>query len=204
MSGVGVRGCVVSVVVSAWIVVSISAMALSAREQGKTATPTTVGIGRPATAAEIAAWDIDIGPDGVGLPPGRGTAAAGAPVYAARCAGCHGKSGKEGPNDVLVGRDPRQGFPFSIDARIPKTIGNYWPYATTLFDYIRRAMPPEAPGSLRDDEVYALVGLLLSWNEIVPADAVMDAATLPKVQMPARDRFVADPRTTPKRRGGGR
>jgi hypothetical protein len=170
-----------------------------ARGQGKpTLPPATFGIGRPATPSEIAVLDIDVGPDGNGLPSGRGTSIEGAPIYGARCAGCHGKSGKEGPNDVLVGRDPRQGFPFSTDPRLPRTIGNYWPYATTLFDYIRRAMPPDAPGTLKDDEVYALVALLLAWNEIIPSDAVMDAASLPKVQMPARDRFVPDSRTSPK------
>jgi cytochrome c len=160
--------------------------------------PPTFGIGRPATPAEIAALDIDAGPDGVGLPPGRGTAADGAPVYAARCAGCHGKTGKEGPNDVLVGRLPGDAFPFARDARAPKTIGSYWPYATTVFDYIRRAMPPDAPGSLKDDEVYGLVAYLLSLNELIPADAVVDAASLPKVKMPAHDHFVPDTRGQPK------
>ena len=160
--------------------------------------PPTFGIGRPATPAEIAALDIDVGPDGAGLPPGRGTAADGAPVYAARCAGCHGKTGKEGPNDVLVGRLPGDAFPFARDARAPKTIGSYWPYATTVFDYIRRAMPPDAPGSLKDDEVYGLVAYLLSLNELIPADAVVDAASLPKVKMPAHDHFVPDTRGTPK------
>ena len=178
---------------------SLASLPVSALEQGKPAPPPpTFGIGRPATPADIAALDIDIAPDGRGLPAGRGVADEGATIYAARCAGCHGKSGKEGPNDVLVGRVPRQGFPFSADPRLPKTIGNYWPYATTLFDYIRRAMPPDAPGSLKDDEVYALVAVLLAWNEIIPNDLVMDAASLPKVQMPARDRFIPDTRTTPK------
>ena len=156
--------------------------------------PATLGIGRPATAAEIAAWDIDVGPDGAGLPPGRGTSADGAPIYAARCASCHGKTGKEGPNDVLVGRLPGDAFPFARDARTPKTIGSYWPYATTAFDYIRRAMPPDAPGTLKDDEVYALVAYLLTLNDLVPADAVIDAASLPKVKMPAREHFVPDTR----------
>ena len=161
-------------------------------------TPATFGIGRPATAAEIAAWDIDVGPDGAGLPPGRGTAADGAPIYASRCAGCHGKTGKEGPNDVLVGRLPDDAFPFARDARAPKTIGSYWPYATTVFDYVRRAMPPDAPGSLKDDEVYGLVAYLLSLNELIPADAVIDATSLPKVKMPAHDHFVPDTRGGPK------
>jgi len=160
--------------------------------------PATFGLGRPATAAEIAAWDIDVGPDGVGLPPGRGTSADGAPIFAARCASCHGKTGKEGPNDVLVGRLPGDAFPFARDARTPKTIGSYWPYATTVFDYIRRAMPPDAPGTLKDDEVYGLVAYLLTLNELVPADAVIDATSLPKVKMPAREHFVPDTRRTNK------
>ncbi len=166
----------------------------TSRDQQPSPPPMTYGIGRPATQAEIAAWDIDVGPDGAGLPSGRGTAAEGAPIYALRCASCHGKSGREGPNDVLVGRYTGPGFPFSKDVNLPRTIGNYWPYATTVFDYIRRAMPPNAPGSLKDDEVYALVAQLFVWNELIPADAVMDAASLPKVVMPARDRFVPDAR----------
>lgn len=172
--------------------------------QAQPTPPATFGIGRPATAAEIAARDIEIGPEGAGLPPGRGTAAEGAAIYAARCASCHGKTGTEGPNDVLVGRLDTPGFPFSKDPKLPRTLGNYWPYATTMFDYIRRAMPPMAPGSLKDEEVYALVAHLLALNQLVPPDAVMDADSLPKVRMPARDRFVPDPRTTPAPRPQGR
>jgi mono/diheme cytochrome c family protein len=160
--------------------------------------PARLGIGRPATPAEIAAWDVDVDPDGTGLPPGRGTSADGEPIYAARCAGCHGKTGREGPNDRLVGRVPNDAFPFARDPSIPHTIGNYWPYATTVFDYIRRAMPPDAPGSLKDNEIYGLVAYLLTLNQLIPADAVMDATTLPKVVMPARDRFVPDTRGGPK------
>jgi hypothetical protein len=160
--------------------------------------PATFGIGRAATPAEIVALDIDVGPDGAGLPAGRGTSADGAPIYAARCAGCHGKTGKEGPNDVLVGRLPGDTFPFARDPRAPKTIGSYWPYATTVFDYVRRAMPPDAPGSLGDNEVYGLVAYLLFLNELIPADAVIDASSLPKVTMPSRDRFVPDTRGRPK------
>jgi len=156
--------------------------------------PATFGIGRPATQAEIAARDIDVGPDGVGLPPGKGTAAEGATIYAARCAGCHGKTGKEGPNDALVGRIPNDEFPFARDPRAPKTIGSYWPYATTVFDYIRRAMPPDKPGSLKDEEVYNLTAFLLAQNDLIPQDAVIDATSLPKVKMPARDHFKADTR----------
>lgn len=180
----------------------VAALWLPARagagSQGKSGPQGPLGIGRPATPAEIAAWDIDIGPDGAGLPPGRGTAAEGASIYAARCAGCHGKTGREGPNDVLVGRVAGDAFPFARDPKLPHTIGNYWPYATTVFDYIRRAMPPDAPGSLTDNEVYALVAVLLAWNAVVPENAVMDAATLPKVRMPARDRFVPDTRGSAK------
>jgi mono/diheme cytochrome c family protein len=165
---------------------------------GEAVKPASLGIGRPATPAEIAALDIDVGPDGAGLPPGRGTAADGGPIYAARCASCHGKTGKEGPNDVLVGRLQGDAFPFAKDPRAPKTIGSYWPYATTVFDYIRRAMPPDAPGSLSDGDVYNLVAFLLVQNELVPADAVIDATSLPKVKMPARDRFVPDTRGRPK------
>jgi S-disulfanyl-L-cysteine oxidoreductase SoxD len=160
--------------------------------------PATFGIGRPATPAEIAALDIDVGPDGQGLPPGGGTAADGEPVYAAKCAQCHGKTGKEGPNDVLVGRQPNDEFPFGRNPRAPKTIGSYWPYATTLFDYTRRAMPADKPGSLTDGEVYGLVAYLLTLNDIIKPDTVIDATSLPKITMPARDRFVVDPRGGPK------
>ena len=159
--------------------------------------PTTFGIGRPATPAEIAAVDIDVRPDGAGLPSGHGTAAEGETVYTMRCAGCHGKTGKEGPNDVLVGREPLDGTAFARDPQAQRTIGNYWPYATTLFDYIRRAMPSNKPGSLSADEIYGVVAYLLALNEIIPRDAVMDATSLPKVAMPARDRFVPDPRGGP-------
>jgi len=159
-----------------------------------TAAPARLGIGRPATPAEISALDDDVMPDGTGLPPGSGTPAAGATIFAARCSGCHGKTGKEGPNDVLVGAQPREGFPFSKNPAIPHTIGNYWPYATTVFDYIRRAMPPDAPGSLSDADVYNLTAFLLNANELIAADAVIDATTLPKVTMPAREHFVPDTR----------
>jgi S-disulfanyl-L-cysteine oxidoreductase SoxD len=157
-------------------------------------TPARLGIGRAATPEQIAAWDDDVMPDGTGLPPGSGTPAAGATIFAARCAGCHGKTGREGPNDVLVGREPRQGFPFSADANLPHTIGNYWPYATTVFDYIRRAMPPDAPGSLSDTDVYNLTAFLLRANDLIPDDAVVDGASLPKVEMPAKPHFVPDTR----------
>lgn len=173
---------------------AVVAMTAAAAAQTSTNPPARFGIGRPATPQEIAAIDIDIMPDGRGLPPGRGTSADGAAIYAAKCAQCHGKTGREGPNDILVGREPRTGFPFSQDPTLPHTIGNYWPYATTVFDYVRRAMPPTAPGSLSDDEVYALTAFLLHANELIAADAVMDRTTLAAVKMPAREHFVPDAR----------
>ncbi|NIR29845.1 MAG: c-type cytochrome [Gammaproteobacteria bacterium] len=162
-------------------------------------TPATFGFGRPASEAQIEAWDVDVMPDGRGLPPGRGTVAEGASIYADRCAKCHGATGREGPFAPLVGREPREGFPFGKHPLLlgARTIGNYWPYATTLYDYLSRAMPFDAPGSLTADEVYALAAYLLYRNDIVSEDTIMDARTLPRVQMPARDRFVRD-----DRRGG--
>ena len=157
----------------------------------------TYGFGREATTEDISAWDIDVMPDGRGLPPGRGTVPQGSAIYARKCAACHGPTGTEGPSERLVGREPRQGFPFGRDPRFVRTIGNYWPYATTLYDYINRAMPLPAPGSLKPDEVYSLVAFLLWRNEIVADTAVMNSQTLPQVVMPARNRFVVD-----NRRGG--
>jgi cytochrome c len=152
------------------------------------------GFGRAATPAEINAWDIAVRPDGQGLPPGQGTARQGAAVYAERCAACHGASGQEGPFDRLVGREPRAGFPFGTDPKYVKTIGNYWPYATTLYDYINRAMPLNAPGSLASDQIYSLVAYLLWRNELIADTTVIDRQTLPRVVMPAHDRFVVDDR----------
>ena len=159
--------------------------------------PERFGFGTPATADEIAAWDVDVRPDGAGLPPGSGTPSQGAAIYARKCSACHGRTGTEGPFDRLVGREPRHGFPFGRDPSAVKTIGNYWPFATTVYDYVNRAMPLDAPGSLKPDEVYSLVAFLLWRNEIITNTAVMNAQTLPRVVMPARDRFVPD-----DRRGG--
>jgi mono/diheme cytochrome c family protein len=141
------------------------------------------GFGRMPSEAEIKARDIAVGPDGAGLPAGRGTVSMGEQVYQAKCAACHGPTGTEGPMDKLVG------------GTLPvKTIGSFWPYATTVFDYIRRAQPFNQPGSLTDEEVYALTAWLLFRNQIIAADQVIDAETLPKVRMPNRDGFVPDPR----------
>ncbi|MGZ8414912.1 MAG: c-type cytochrome [Gemmatirosa sp.] len=163
------------------------------------APPARFGVGRAAAAAEIAAWDLDANPDGVGLPPGRGTHAEGAVLYAQKCAGCHGARGEGmGSGAVayprLIGREPREGFPFGRDLTHVKTVGNYWPYATTVYDYIRRTMPLTAPGSLQPHEVYSLTAYLLAENEVIAKTAVLDAKTLPAVRMPARGRFVPDDR----------
>ena len=157
----------------------------------------TYGLGRPVPAEEIVAWDIDVRPDGRGLPEGEGSVQQGAKIFAEKCAFCHGASGVEGPFDVLVGRIPDDAFPFGRESGTVKTIGNYWPYATTVFDYINRAMPFNAPGSLEASEVYALVAYILHLNDIVPANAVLSQENLPAITMPARHRFVLD-----DRRGG--
>lgn len=158
------------------------------------AAPKSYGIGRAATADEIKKLDIDVMPDGRGLPAGRGSAAEGAAIYAAKCRACHGATGEGGSAERLVGRESGPNFNFAMDAKLVKTVGNYWPYATTLYDYTYRAMPFTQPGTLSPNETYALVAYLLALNKIVPEDAVMDQATLPKVVMPARDRFVIDNR----------
>jgi cytochrome c len=147
------------------------------------------GIGTPIDEPALAAWNIDIAPDGRGLPAGSGDVATGAHLFAAKCAACHGAQGQGGLGDPLVG-----GLGTLTSAKPKRTVGSYWPYATTLFDYIRRAMPYNAPESLSADEVYALSAFLLNQNGIVPANTRLDAATLPRVVMPNRDGFVADPR----------
>jgi mono/diheme cytochrome c family protein len=152
-------------------------------------------LGKPITAADIAAWDIDVEPDGAGLPAGSGTSEQGAAIFADNCALCHGDGGKGG---VAMGNSGAPAAPPVVDARArvgidetTTTIANYWPYATTLFDYIRRAMPWTSPRSLTDDQVYALTAYILAQNKLIEASQVIDARTLPKVQMPNRDGFVA-------------
>ena len=186
------------------VLVVLGAVALGAcqvADGGKPGTPSTYGLGTAATAAEIAALNTDVAPDGEGLPRGSGDATKGSALYATQCASCHGAKGEGAPGNppgpVLVGREPREGFPFGNDPKLVRTIGNYWPAATTLFDYIRRTMPLSAPGSLSDDDVYSLTAYLLAANEILPAGASLDSASLMAVKMPAKDRFVPD-----TRRGG--
>ena len=142
-------------------------------------------LGRPATPVEIAGWDISIPPDGAGLPPGSGSAVKGAEVYAQKCWSCHGEKGGGQPNDRLVGG---QG---TLASRTPvRTVGSYWPYATTVFDYVRRAMPYTEPRTLTNADVYAVTAYLLYLNGIIGERDEMNALTLPKVQMPNRDNFI--------------
>ena len=140
--------------------------------------------GTPLSAEDVAAIASTILPDGTGLPPGRGDAVTGAVVYGARCQACHGAGGRGGPNDALVGgRGSLAG-----DAPL-KTVGSYWPYATTVFDYVRRAMPYNEPGSLSADDVYAVTAYLLKENGIIDEATVLNADTLPAVEMPNRNGF---------------
>jgi S-disulfanyl-L-cysteine oxidoreductase SoxD len=143
-------------------------------------------LGRAVSPEEAAAWDISIAPDGANLPRGSGTPAQGEAVYRATCQTCHGERGAGKPNEQLVGG---QGTLSGGGAPI-KTVGSYWPYATTLFDYVRRAMPITAPKSLTDDQVYAVCAYILSLNGIIGENDTMNAETLPAVRMPNRDGFV--------------
>ena len=149
----------------------------------------TYGFGHTPSADELKKVDIDILPNGAGLPPGSGTAAIGKQVYTAKCLTCHGPTGIEGPQDILAGGRGTLATP-----KPQKTVGSYWPYATTLWDYIRRAMPFDHPGTLTNDDIYAVSAYVLLLNHIVGEQDVLDQTTLPKIQMPNRDGFVADPR----------
>ena len=155
------------------------------------------GFGEPASAERIAAWDIDIGPEGEGLPPGRGSVERGETLYRLQCVQCHGLRGEGADYEALAGRTPGDEFRFSETNRYPITVGSYWPYATTLFDYIRRAMPQAAPGTLPAEDVYALTAYVLHLNRLLEPGDSLDAESLPRIAMPARDRFVRD-----DRRGG--
>ena len=159
----------------------------------------TYGLGKTPSAEAIQAWDIAIGPQGKELPPGQGTAKEGAAIYARQCAACHGQTGTEGPFNRLVGG---QG---TLNGDQPvKTVGSFWPFATTLWDYINRAMPDDKPGSLSADQVYALTAFLLYRNGIIRESDLIDAGSLPKVRMPNRNGFVPDPRPDWKAPSGGR
>ena len=166
-------------------IISSETSAVQVKNKDDVNWPASFELGRPATPHEIALLDIDVRPDGKGLPEGSGNVVSGKLLYAAKCALCHGKTGIEGPQARLVGADT------TIRA---KTIGNYWPYATTVYDYINRAMPVNAPGSLSPDEVYSLTAYLLYANEIIDENKIIDAKTLPEIKMPAHDLFIPDDR----------
>jgi cytochrome c len=168
--------------IASGIAFGLSASALAA--------PGPYGLGQPATKAAIAGWNIDVSPDGNGLPPGQGTAAQGKPIYQQQCMACHGAQGQGGPMPRLVG-----GQGTLASAKPVKTVGSYWPYATTLYDYIHRAMPLPAPQSLTPHETYALTAYILHLNGIIGKDQVINAKSLPKIKMPNRNGFISpDPR----------
>jgi S-disulfanyl-L-cysteine oxidoreductase SoxD len=162
------------------------AMAFLLAATGGLSKAETPHLGTPLGEAAIAGWDISILPDGTGLPKGSGAPAQGAPIFAEKCAACHGDNGKGGGIAAAVVSDQQLN---GISAS-QKTIKNFWPYATTIFDFIRRAMPFNAPRSLSDDEVYALTAYILSENKLIGSGDTMDAETLPKVKMPNRDNFI--------------
>jgi S-disulfanyl-L-cysteine oxidoreductase SoxD len=139
------------------------------------------GLGKPISEAELALWDMSIGPDGKGLPSGSGTAAQGAAIYAQKCEACHGKEGQGGANSVLI----------NAPGKSDRTMALYVPNATTIFDFTRRAMPWPQPKSLTNDEVYALTAYILAGNKIIGENEMMNAETLPKVQMPNRNAFIS-------------
>jgi len=149
----------------------------------------TYGLGRAPTEEEIRKWNNDVGVEGKELPPGSGTAKAGAAIYAQKCVKCHGATGREGPAHgtvAMVGEGALKGG----DINPNKTIANYYAFATSLWDYINRAMPMFNEGSLSANEVYSLTALLLYWNRVIKEDTVLDAKTLPKIQMPNRNVFI--------------
>jgi mono/diheme cytochrome c family protein len=147
------------------------------------------GVGRAPTPDELKQFDISIGPDGAGLPPGSGTAAAGREVYTNRCARCHGDKGEGRDSVPIAGGQGTLKNPKPL-----RTVGSYWPYATTIFDYVNRAMPFNNPGMLTHDQVYAVTGYILFLNGLAGENDTIDARSLPKIKMPNRDGFVKDPR----------
>lgn len=169
----------------AGMVLAALAAACATTDSGSPVPTTGPNLGRAATAQEVAAWNISIPPSGVGLPAGSGTAKQGEAVYVAQCQACHGPKGVGKPADQLVG-----GIGSLATAKPVFTVGSYWPYATTLFDYTRRSMPATKPLSLTNNEVYAVAAYLLYLNGIISENAEMNAKTLPQVRMPNRDGFV--------------
>ena len=163
-------------------VIVAAGFAAAAHAQTKTGGP---GLGQPISVADAAPWDLSIQTDGSGLPPGSGTAAAGKEIFATQCVACHGAGGVGQPNDKLVG-----GQGTISQFQQVRTVGSYWPYATTVFDYTKRAMPHPLPQSLTNDEVYATTAYILYMNKIIGIDDEMNAKTLPLVKMPNWDGFI--------------
>ena len=175
----------------------LAAISIGVSLSAGTAAERRLNIGRSVSPEDLAAWDIDVRADGTGLPAGRGSVKQGQEVYASNCAVCHGDKGEGRRVEGAIGGFDRLVGGFgTLDKATPiTTVGSFWPYATTLFDYVRRAMPFHAPQSLTADEVYAVSAYVLHMNSIVPEDAILDAQTLPRVKMPNRDGFIQeDPR----------
>jgi mono/diheme cytochrome c family protein len=168
-------------------IAAVAALALACVTLAQAQSP--YGIGRAATPAEIAGWNIDIDRHGDNLPAGSGSVGHGREVFDQQCAACHGGKGEGGIGDRLVGGQGTLASPKPV-----RTVGSYWPYAPTLFDYIRRAMPQNAPQSLSNDDVYAVSAYILNLNGLLSADATLDARTLSAIEMPNRSMFVGDPR----------
>ena len=147
--------------------------------------PLAPSLGKPMTPAEVAKWDLSIFPDGRGLPEGKGTPAEGEAIYKSQCQTCHGDNGRGATAEELVADPQSLTTPYAS-----KAIGPYWPFATTIFDYIRRTMPPSAPGSLTPNDIYAVTAYLLAANAVIQKDTVINAETLPKVKMPNSDGFI--------------
>lgn len=178
-----------------WPAVAAWALVIAAVVSPAGAQLPTYGLGRAPTGAEAEAWKKTVPFDGVGLPAGSGTAALGQPIYVERCAACHGDRGENGKYDRLAG-----GRGTLTTDKPVLTVGSFWPYASTLWSYINRSQPVDEPGSLAADQVYAVTAYLLYLNGIIGEHDVMDARTLPQVQMPNRDGFVLDPRPDVSRR----
>lgn len=176
------REFTIAVPVAAAVVALVGCAATS---QASTSASERYGIGRSPTVEELRGWDIDVRADGVGLPPGSGTVALGRAVYQARCAACHGAEGAGNTAPALVG-----GVGTLATTRPKRTVGSFWPYTSTVFDYVKRSMPWDKPQSLDANEVYAVTAYLLHANKLIAESAVMDAQSLPAVQMPNRGGFI--------------
>jgi S-disulfanyl-L-cysteine oxidoreductase SoxD len=183
------------------IVTAFGALLAAAAATPVVAQMPTYGVGRAPTAEEVKNWDLTIPPDGQGLPPGSGTAELGKPIFAERCASCHGARGEDSKYRLLAGRPRpltaahlRESIDPLLGGQPVLTIGSYWQYATTLWGYIRRSQPFDAPGSLTADQVYAVTAYLLHVNGIIGEQDVLDARSLPQIRMPNRDGFVPDTR----------